>query len=139
MIPLLPRHLGFSQIRRTEAVFSRSSPRPKRLYIPERLVMIQSGRIYLVSGVEFAQDGVERAVIPVAQDFDPVADQERSTDSLPRLVTTLRPRTVIDHLGPTGSTDVHEERQVNVVLLRHSQHGFGNTKHLGGPVLPGIA
>ena len=52
-------------------------------------MVIPSGRISVVSGVEFAQDGVERAVIPMAQDFDPVTDQERRTDSLPRLVTTL--------------------------------------------------
>jgi hypothetical protein len=52
-------------------------------------MVIPSGRICLIRGVESAQDGIERAVIPVAQDFDPMADEERSTDPLPSLVTTL--------------------------------------------------
>jgi hypothetical protein len=42
-------------------------------------------------------------------------------------------------LGTTGSTDVHEQRQVDLVLLRNSQHGSRSTKHLSGPVLTGVA
>lgn len=52
-------------------------------------MVIPSGRISMVSGVEFAHDSVERAVIPLAYDFDPVTNQERSTDSLPSLVPGL--------------------------------------------------
>ena len=102
-------------------------------------MVIPSGRISMVGGLEFAHDSIERAVIPLTHDFDPVTDQERSTHSLPHSMTTLRPRTVIDHLGTTGSTDVHEQRQVNVVLLRNPQHGLCSTKHLSGPVLTGVA
>ncbi len=102
-------------------------------------MVIPSGRICSVRRVEFAQDGIERAVIPLAQDFDPVTDEERSADSLPRLVTTLRTRTVIDDLGTTGSADVHQQRQANVVLLRHPHHDVSGTEQLSGPVLSGIA
>ena len=101
-------------------------------------MVIPSGLICLVSGVELVQDGGERAVIPLAQDFDPATDQKGSTDPLTGLVMPLRPRTVIDNLGTTGGADVHEQRQANVVLLRHPQHGLGCTKHLTGPVLPGV-
>jgi hypothetical protein len=37
-------------------------------------MVIPSGRISAVSGVEFAQDSLEGAVIPLAYDFDPVTD-----------------------------------------------------------------
>lgn len=99
-------------------------------------MVIPSGRINLMSGVEFAQDGIEGAMIPLAHDFDSMTDEERSTDPLPRLVTTLRSRTVIDHLGTTGRTDVHEKSQSNFILLRHTQHGMGCIKRLSRPVLP---
>ena len=62
------------------------SLRSKRLDIPRRLMVIPSGLICLVSGVELAQDGVERAVIPLAQDLDPTTDQKGSTDPLTGLV-----------------------------------------------------
>ena len=50
-------------------------------------MVIPSGRVRLVVGVEFAQDGVESAVVFLTQYFDPMADQECSADPLPRLVT----------------------------------------------------
>jgi hypothetical protein len=50
-------------------------------------MVVPSGRVRLVVGVEFAQDDVERAVVSLTQDFDPMADQERSADPLPGLVT----------------------------------------------------
>ncbi len=52
-------------------------------------MVISSGRVCLVSGVEFAQDGIEGAVIPLAHNSDPMTDQERGTDPLSRLMTTL--------------------------------------------------
>jgi hypothetical protein len=125
--------------RQRGAVRSDRSRRPEHLDVPRRLVVIPRGWICSVSGIEFAQDGVERAVIPLAQDFDPVTDQERSTDSLPRLVTALRPPTVIDHLGTAGSTGVHKQRQANVVLLRPSQHRLSGTEYPSRPIFPGIA
>jgi hypothetical protein len=95
-------------------------------------MVIPRDLITMVSGVEFAQDSVESAVVPLAHDFDPVTDQERSADS-------FWPRTVIDHLGATRSADVHEQSQLNVVLLGNPQHGLRSTKHLSGPVLTGVA
>jgi hypothetical protein len=52
-------------------------------------MLIPSSWVRMVSGVKFAHDSVERAVIPLAHDFDAMTDEERGTDPLPRLVTTL--------------------------------------------------
>ena len=52
-------------------------------------MVIPGGRICLVTGVELAQEDIERAVIPLAHYLDSVTDQECSTDPLPSSMTTL--------------------------------------------------
>lgn len=88
-----------------------------------------------MTGIELAQHCLERTVIPLAHHLDTMSDQEGSADTLPRLIMTLRAKAVIDDLGSTGGADVHEERQSNVVPLRHCQHGVSRIEHLLGPVL----
>ncbi|HXN61832.1 MAG TPA: hypothetical protein VN886_15405 [Acidimicrobiales bacterium] len=102
-------------------------------------MVIASRRIWLMTGIELAQHCLERTVIPLAHHLDTVSDQEGGADPLPRLIMTFRAKAVIDDLGSTGGADIHEERQSNVVLLRHRQHGVSRIEHLLGPVLAGFA
>lgn len=86
-------------------------------------MVIPSGRVSLVSGVEFAQDRVERAVMPLAQDFDPVTDQERRTDSLLRMERPFDRAPSKITWEPQAALMSMSNAKRNVVLLRHPQYG----------------
>ena len=45
-------------------------------------MMIPSGWIWLTSRIELAQQGFERAVIPLTQYLDPVSNEEGGADAL---------------------------------------------------------
>lgn len=111
----------------------------KRVDVPLRLMVIQSILHGPVSGIELAQQQVEGAVIPLTHHLYPVSDEKCSTDSLTSLIPVLRADPVVDDLRTAGSTDVHEEGELNAILLCQCQHGSRGNKHAFGPVLAGLA
>jgi hypothetical protein len=52
-------------------------------------MMIPSGWNWLMSGVELAQEGFERAVIPLTQHLEPVSNEESGADALSGLVNAV--------------------------------------------------
>lgn len=85
--------------------------------------------------IQLAEQQIESAVIPLADDFDPMPDEKSCAHPLTGLVLPSRAEPVVDHLRTAGGADVHEKREPDVVVLGQRQHLLGGAEHSVGPVV----